>query len=387
MVTRSAILASPPPTRGSVVRGLPSSPGGTRSAAASVCSRASACSGERGQIVVNDPSRGSNSQRAGQNRVRHGFGVLVECQWRAVQRGRGSRRPDRRGGGCFRPACPICGVPSQRGDGGPGGLNGVVQRGAVQCGGPHQVGPAGMCHRRTIRAGGEALWAPERRPLSAARGPPLDAGWRRPSQFCCRPPTRRGVQHSPAIPSGHLVGRLPGRNPVATWTRRSFRTKLDKTSPSSRRSPMSGPASSSPAVTPAAGNGAVALDNLGTEDRTFPPSAEFAANANLSAEAYERAAADPDGVLGGAGEPADLGDTVHPGVGLVRRPAREVVRRREAERRGELRGPARGRRTRAAGRDPLGRRTRRHPHHHLQRPAHRGEQNRERPGVARVEGR
>jgi acetyl-CoA synthetase len=32
---------------------------------------------------------------------------------------------------------------------------------------------------------------------------------------------------------------------------------------------------------------------LGTEDRTFPPSAEFAANANLSAEAYERAAADP----------------------------------------------------------------------------------------------
>jgi len=36
------------------------------------------------------------------------------------------------------------------------------------------------------------------------------------------------------------------------------------------------------------------LDNLGTEDRTFPPSAGFAANANLSAEAYERAAADPE---------------------------------------------------------------------------------------------
>ena len=29
-------------------------------------------------------------------------------------------------------------------------------------------------------------------------------------------------------------------------------------------------------------------------DRTFPPSAEFAANANLTAEAYERAAADPE---------------------------------------------------------------------------------------------
>src|SRR6478609_11180971 len=38
----------------------------------------------------------------------------------------------------------------------------------------------------------------------------------------------------------------------------------------------------------------VALDNLGTEDRVFPPSAGFAANANLSAEAYERAAADPE---------------------------------------------------------------------------------------------
>jgi len=33
---------------------------------------------------------------------------------------------------------------------------------------------------------------------------------------------------------------------------------------------------------------------LGTEDRTFPPSAGFAADANLSAEAYERAAADPE---------------------------------------------------------------------------------------------
>ena len=29
-------------------------------------------------------------------------------------------------------------------------------------------------------------------------------------------------------------------------------------------------------------------------DRTFPPSAEFAANANLTAEAYQRAAADPE---------------------------------------------------------------------------------------------
>ena len=37
-----------------------------------------------------------------------------------------------------------------------------------------------------------------------------------------------------------------------------------------------------------------ALDNLLAEDRTFPPSAAFAESANLTAEAYERAAADPD---------------------------------------------------------------------------------------------
>ena len=50
-------------------------------------------------------------------------------------------------------------------------------------------------------------------------------------------------------------------------------------------------------VNPSAMNdgGAVALSNLGTEDRTFPPSAAFAAGANVSAAAYERAAADPDG--------------------------------------------------------------------------------------------
>ncbi|WP_308423928.1 acetyl-coenzyme A synthetase N-terminal domain-containing protein, partial [Saccharopolyspora thermophila] len=34
------------------------------------------------------------------------------------------------------------------------------------------------------------------------------------------------------------------------------------------------------------------LDNLLTESRTFPPSEEFAAQANASAELYEEAAAD-----------------------------------------------------------------------------------------------
>ena len=54
------------------------------------------------------------------------------------------------------------------------------------------------------------------------------------------------------------------------------------------------PAASTSGTASASTDPAVALDNLGTEDRTFPPSAGFAANANLSAEAYERAAADPE---------------------------------------------------------------------------------------------
>ncbi|MBM9476264.1 acetate--CoA ligase [Nakamurella flavida] len=36
------------------------------------------------------------------------------------------------------------------------------------------------------------------------------------------------------------------------------------------------------------------MDNLSVEDRTFPPSAEFAAQANLGEEAYQRAADDPE---------------------------------------------------------------------------------------------
>jgi len=54
------------------------------------------------------------------------------------------------------------------------------------------------------------------------------------------------------------------------------------------------PAASTSGTASASTDPAVALDNLGTEDRTFPPSVGFAADANLSAEAYERAAADPE---------------------------------------------------------------------------------------------
>ena len=49
------------------------------------------------------------------------------------------------------------------------------------------------------------------------------------------------------------------------------------------------------------------LDNLSTESRTFPPSEEFAAQANATADWYDRARRRPRGVLGRAGRPAALG--------------------------------------------------------------------------------
>ena len=54
---------------------------------------------------------------------------------------------------------------------------------------------------------------------------------------------------------------------------------------------MSGPTSTPPSATV---SDTTTLDNLGTEDRVFPPSAEFAAAANVTVEAYARAAADPE---------------------------------------------------------------------------------------------
>ena len=53
-------------------------------------------------------------------------------------------------------------------------------------------------------------------------------------------------------------------------------------------------------------------------------------------------------------------------------PVREVVRRRPAQRRLQLRRPPRRGRQRRPGRDPLRGRGRRHPHHHLRRPPARG---------------
>jgi hypothetical protein len=67
-----------------------------------------------------------------------------------------------------------------------------------------------------------------------------------------------------------------------------------------------------------------ALSNLSTETRHFDPPAELAANANVTAAAYEGRPAD---VLGDAGASAGLGQGLGPGA-AVGSTVRQVVRRR-----------------------------------------------------------
>ena len=87
----------------------------------------------------------------------------------------------------------------------------------------------------------------------------------------------------------------------------------------------------------------------------------------------------PAGVLGQAGQPAGLGHAVHRGAGLVGRAVRQVVRRRQAQRRLQLRGPPCRGRQRRSGRHPLGGRTRRRrARPHLRRAQGRGLQGRQR---------
>ena len=137
--------------------------GGARSAAARVCNRASACSGDRGQIGANDPMRGRRPQRAGQNGIGDDVRVRVECQRRAVQRGRGPGRPDRRRRGRARPAGPVGRVPPERRDRRPGALHGVAHpRRRARPAIPGR-GRRGDGHRRTIRA--------QRRPADARPAP------------------------------------------------------------------------------------------------------------------------------------------------------------------------------------------------------------------------
>ena len=75
------------------------------------------------------------------------------------------------------------------------------------------------------------------------------------------------------------------------------------------------------------------IDTLLDERRTFAPSAEFLAKARVTDQSlFEAADADPEGVLGGAGEEVrHLVQAVRHGA-RVGPPVRQVVRRRRAER-------------------------------------------------------
>ena len=131
-----------------------------------------------------------------------------------------------------------------------------------------------------------------------------------------------------------------------------------------------------------------ALENLSTEDRRFPPSETFAAQAVAKADLYDEAAADR-----GRSGPSRLA-TSSPGTPTSTQtldwseaPFAQVVRRREAQRRLQLRRPARRGRARRPGRHPLRGRARRHPHDHLRRAQGRGQPGRERPHRPRRRGR
>ncbi|CAA9465411.1 MAG: Acetyl-CoA synthetase, partial [uncultured Solirubrobacteraceae bacterium] len=91
----------------------------------------------------------------------------------------------------------------------------------------------------------------------------------------------------------------------------------------------------------------------------------------------------PPRLLGRAGPPAAVGDAVRAGPGLAAA-VREVVRRRHAQRRGQLRRPPRRGRARRPRRAALGRRARgRAARPHVRRPAARGLQGGQRARAAR----
>ena len=110
------------------------------------------------------------------------------------------------------------------------------------------------------------------------------------------------------------------------------------------------------------------IENLFAETRTFPPDPAFTAQANATAALYDEAEADYEAFWAAqARERLSLVDAVlhHARVGPA---VREVVRRRRAERRLQLRRPPRRGGARRQGRVPLDRRARRHPDAHLRRP-------------------
>ena len=122
---------------------------------------------------------------------------------------------------------------------------------------------------------------------------------------------------------------------------------------------------------------AEALEALLQEGRTFPPPETFRKDAlDHRRVGLRRGRARLAGLLGHAGARArlDAGVAHHPRVGPA---VREVVRRRQAQRRVQLPRPPRRGRPRRPGRVLLGGRARRHARGHLPRAARRDEPRRE----------
>ena len=110
------------------------------------------------------------------------------------------------------------------------------------------------------------------------------------------------------------------------------------------------------------------IENLLAETRTFPPDPAFAAQANATAALYDEADADYVGFWDRQAEERLSWFTPVRRDARVGPPGREVVHRRRAQRRLQLRGPPRGARPGRQGRLPLDRRARRHAHAHVRGP-------------------
>ena len=125
------------------------------------------------------------------------------------------------------------------------------------------------------------------------------------------------------------------------------------------------------------------------EVERFPPPEAFREQALLKDPAvYERAAADPAGVVGRAGRAAALVQPLGAGARRLEPSVLQVVHRRQAQRLLQLPGPPRGGRPRRAPRLPLARRGRHRARHHLRRAARRGQALRQRAeGPRRRQGR
>ena len=119
------------------------------------------------------------------------------------------------------------------------------------------------------------------------------------------------------------------------------------------------------------------------EGRVFPPSPEFAAQANAKADLYEEAERDFEGFWARiARDRVELVEAVRHDA-RVGPAVRQVVRRRRAQHRLQLRRPARRAGPRPQGRLSLDRRAGRHPHADLRRPPSGGPEGRQRAQGAR----